>query len=269
MSFGFEPETEAPKGQSSAAEQLPTASRAIDPTGVLQLAEAQSVPPVVVTTLAQESETASPIAADFQDMLTKPKPRSFLGWAAPSLVVAMVAIVFVASRFMHTSNGPGSQTGSASQLTGQTTGSSESRKSVATASPPPFPYLAPDSSSGWKYNKDQLAYDARTGVSKYTVTLVSDSATVTISQQQMPPKLRARDGLDFQQLTRDSKATRQLDIPGGGLYLVPAYSGPGSISGSAIVIMATDSVLLFGRSDKVIPEASWSKLLSAMTLVRP
>lgn len=131
----------------------------------------------------------------------------------------------------------------------------------------PFRYLAPKTDAAWNAALDAKYYDGATGALKYVVTLKQGNVLVAISQQNMPEKLKPRGSANFMAMINDAKITNSRDIGQDTLYFIPALMNGVPANGATTVIYATDSILLFGKSDSVVSFDNWEKLIKSLSTV--
>jgi hypothetical protein len=128
-----------------------------------------------------------------------------------------------------------------------------------------FNYLVPAKDAAWKFDATSTAFDPQKGIVKYLVTLTQGGVGVTLSQQVMPSELKPRGSSKFMAFINSVKATRSQDIPGGTMYSLPALSNGAPTTNSAdTVVYATNDILMFGRSDYVVDDSVWAKLLGSL-----
>lgn len=136
---------------------------------------------------------------------------------------------------------------------------------VAKISEADFPYLVPGKDADWTYDEASPAYDKAKGVVKYGVTLNNAHINVTFSQQRFPKDLQSRTSNKFKAFVNDSNPARSQDTGRGTLYFLQSIeNGAPSSSGADTIIFATDDVLLFGKTGRIVGYDGWAKLLSSM-----
>jgi hypothetical protein len=127
-----------------------------------------------------------------------------------------------------------------------------------------FAYLMPADDAGWKVDEPSAAYEDSKGIVKYNLQLTNARTVVTVSQQAMPAQLLPRKGSAFLTFIGDSKPTRSVEVNGGTLYYLPSLQNGVPAAGSDTVILVSDSVLLFGRAERVVGYDGWLALMTAM-----
>jgi hypothetical protein len=127
-----------------------------------------------------------------------------------------------------------------------------------------FKYLVPGTDPAWTFDDKQTAFDQGKGLVKYAVKLNNANLEATITQQEMPLKLKPRGSKDFLAFIDGLKPTRSTDAGKGKLYYLPALKNGAPANGSDTVVYATDDILMFGRSDGVLGYDAWAKLMETM-----
>ncbi len=264
MSFGFTPDQSPAPAASSPEEPAPTpVAQSLTAPPIARVATTPAAPFAVAPEISQSRPTASvpnslPITTDFTDILRQPTRSSKPLVIGVAIIIAVLAV------------GAGMVLLRQHKTASVVPAGAKPGQDTAVSQQPPFTYLSPKSDPAWGYHPDTIVYDAKAGVAKYLLAFKDNGGfNVTLSQQQMPATLKPRTSANFKQLITDAKASKSFDVGLGTVYLVPAFSGPGSVVGSATAIFATDDILMFGRTDQVTSDANWTKIFQAMSMTVP
>jgi hypothetical protein len=193
---------------------------------------------------------------------SKRRRLTMAGVAVLVLVIVGIGLNTIVSGFMvgrHKAPGKAAKSPAA-----QTAGKTAEGDKLGNISEAGFGYLVPDDSPSWTLDVPSETYDSNKGVAKYNLKLGSNDTAVTISQQSMPAQLLPRTSAAFTAFVEGNKPTLSVEAGDGTLYFLPALQNGVQASGSDTVIYATDSVLMFGKSERVVGPTDWAKLMSMM-----
>jgi hypothetical protein len=146
----------------------------------------------------------------------------------------------------------------------QTKASPEKDSQLTTIDNANFKYLVPGTDEAWTFDDKQTAFDQGKGLVKYAVKMNNANIEATITQQELPMKLKPRGSQEFLGFIDGLKPTRSTDAGKGKLYYLPALKNGAPANGSDTVVYADDAILMFGRSDGVLGYDAWAKLMGTM-----
>ena len=127
-----------------------------------------------------------------------------------------------------------------------------------------FTYLVPASDPVWSYDKQSAVYDAGKGLVKYDLTFTNAKVKASLTQQMMPDQLKPRGSSKFEAFITASKVARSQPTGNGTVFFLSALKNGAPANGSDTIIYATDSILMFGRSDGVLSYDAWVTMLSRL-----